>query len=153
MARARKAAPAAPARAKRGTQAKTGAVVGRRGAGKRGPVARSGKAGAPKYIYSFGGGRADGRSEMKNLLGGKGANLAEMAALEGEWIARTTSRSVVKARRRSGVALRGRFRARRSGRFISNDTRRRDRPALRDDRPPLLHRVVAGVLTSTLHAT
>lgn len=31
-----------------------------------------------KSIYSFGGGRADGRSDMKALLGGKGANLAEM---------------------------------------------------------------------------
>jgi pyruvate,orthophosphate dikinase len=31
-----------------------------------------------KYIYSFGGGRADGRADMKMLLGGKGANLAEM---------------------------------------------------------------------------
>ncbi|MBM4242454.1 MAG: pyruvate, phosphate dikinase [Deltaproteobacteria bacterium] len=36
---------------------------------------------AGKYTYSFGGGRADGRSEMKNLLGGKGANLAEMAEI------------------------------------------------------------------------
>ncbi len=33
----------------------------------------------PKYVYSFGGGTADGRTDMKNLLGGKGANLAEMA--------------------------------------------------------------------------
>ena len=32
-----------------------------------------------KYVYSFGGGSADGRTDMKNLLGGKGANLAEMA--------------------------------------------------------------------------
>ena len=32
-----------------------------------------------KYVYSFGGGRADGNESMKNLLGGKGANLAEMA--------------------------------------------------------------------------
>ncbi|MBD3426291.1 MAG: pyruvate, phosphate dikinase [Candidatus Omnitrophica bacterium] len=32
-----------------------------------------------KYVYSFGGGKADGKAEMKNLLGGKGANLAEMA--------------------------------------------------------------------------
>jgi len=32
-----------------------------------------------KYVYSFGGGRADGNETMKNLLGGKGANLAEMA--------------------------------------------------------------------------
>jgi len=32
-----------------------------------------------KYVYSFGGGKADGNEGMKNLLGGKGANLAEMA--------------------------------------------------------------------------
>ena len=34
---------------------------------------------ATKYVYSFGGGKADGNESMKNLLGGKGANLAEMA--------------------------------------------------------------------------
>ncbi|MCM8770399.1 MAG: pyruvate, phosphate dikinase [Candidatus Omnitrophica bacterium] len=34
---------------------------------------------AKKYVYFFGGGRADGNEGMKNLLGGKGANLAEMA--------------------------------------------------------------------------
>ncbi|MDP3667156.1 MAG: pyruvate, phosphate dikinase [Sediminibacterium sp.] len=32
-----------------------------------------------KYVYFFGAGRADGNESMKNLLGGKGANLAEMA--------------------------------------------------------------------------
>ncbi len=32
-----------------------------------------------KYVYFFGGGKADGKADMKNLLGGKGANLAEMA--------------------------------------------------------------------------
>ncbi len=32
-----------------------------------------------KYVYSFGGGKADGDGSMRNLLGGKGANLAEMA--------------------------------------------------------------------------
>jgi len=32
-----------------------------------------------KYVYSFGGGKADGNESMKNLLGGKGANLGEMA--------------------------------------------------------------------------
>lgn len=32
----------------------------------------------PKYVYFFGGGEAEGRTDMKNLLGGKGANLAEM---------------------------------------------------------------------------
>lgn len=31
-----------------------------------------------KYVYSFGGGKADGKATEKNLLGGKGANLAEM---------------------------------------------------------------------------
>src|SRR5207253_7041035 len=31
-----------------------------------------------KYVYFFGGGKADGRADMKDLLGGKGANLAEM---------------------------------------------------------------------------
>ena len=34
-----------------------------------------------KYVYKFGGGSADGKADMKNLLGGKGANLAEMANL------------------------------------------------------------------------
>ena len=34
-----------------------------------------------RFIYSFGGGTADGRSSMKDILGGKGANLAEMASL------------------------------------------------------------------------
>lgn len=34
---------------------------------------------ASKNVYSFGGGKADGNESMKNLLGGKGANLAEMA--------------------------------------------------------------------------
>ena len=33
---------------------------------------------ATKYVYFFGGNKADGRADMKNLLGGKGANLAEM---------------------------------------------------------------------------
>jgi pyruvate,orthophosphate dikinase len=34
-----------------------------------------------KWVYTFGDGKAEGKSEMKNLLGGKGANLAEMANL------------------------------------------------------------------------
>ncbi|MEO1472875.1 MAG: pyruvate, phosphate dikinase, partial [Pseudomonadota bacterium] len=36
---------------------------------------------AETWVYSFGGGSADGDASMKNLLGGKGANLAEMAKL------------------------------------------------------------------------
>ena len=34
-----------------------------------------------KYVYTFGGGSAEGKASDKNLLGGKGANLAEMCAL------------------------------------------------------------------------
>ncbi len=34
---------------------------------------------AKKYVYFFGDGRAEGNKKLKNLLGGKGANLAEMA--------------------------------------------------------------------------
>ena len=36
---------------------------------------------ATKYVYFFGGGKAEGRADMKELLGGKGANLAEMNLL------------------------------------------------------------------------
>ena len=44
------------------------------------------KAAAPsektvKYVYLFGKGMSDGDASMKNLLGGKGANLAEMATM------------------------------------------------------------------------
>jgi pyruvate,orthophosphate dikinase len=46
---------------------------GRKGGG---PQAAKGK-----WVYGFGGGTAEGRAEMKNLLGGKGAGLAEMASL------------------------------------------------------------------------
>ncbi len=34
-----------------------------------------------KWVYSFGAGHNEGRAEMRNLLGGKGANLAEMASI------------------------------------------------------------------------
>ena len=34
-----------------------------------------------KWVYSFSAERAEGKGEMKNLLGGKGANLHEMASL------------------------------------------------------------------------
>ena len=34
-----------------------------------------------KWVYSFGGGVAEGRADLRDLLGGKGANLAEMSSL------------------------------------------------------------------------
>jgi pyruvate, orthophosphate dikinase len=39
------------------------------------------KAMAEKYVYFFGDGKAEGSGKMKNLLGGKGANLAEMTSI------------------------------------------------------------------------
>ncbi|MBN2332032.1 MAG: pyruvate, phosphate dikinase [Deltaproteobacteria bacterium] len=36
---------------------------------------------AEKYVFTFGNGAAEGNSSMKNLLGGKGANLAEMTSI------------------------------------------------------------------------
>jgi pyruvate,orthophosphate dikinase len=36
---------------------------------------------AEKYVYFFGDGKAEGTAEMKGLLGGKGANLAEMTSI------------------------------------------------------------------------
>ncbi len=36
---------------------------------------------AKKYVYFFGAGKAEGHKDMKDVLGGKGANLAEMAGI------------------------------------------------------------------------
>ncbi len=36
---------------------------------------------AKKYVYFFGNGKAEGKANMKDLLGGKGANLAEMSSI------------------------------------------------------------------------
>jgi pyruvate,orthophosphate dikinase len=64
--------------------AKNGVANGVKAAGKAvakaaGKAATAVKAAAGKRVYFFGGGKAEGNKEMKNLLGGKGANLAEMA--------------------------------------------------------------------------
>jgi pyruvate,orthophosphate dikinase len=51
------------------------------------PKVKKTKATAPKgaakgkWVYAFGGGKAEGKPNMRNLLGGKGAGLAEMANL------------------------------------------------------------------------
>ena len=37
---------------------------------------------ASRFVYFFGASKAEGRADMKNLLGGKGANLAEMTNLK-----------------------------------------------------------------------
>ena len=38
-------------------------------------------AGKKKYVYFFGDGKAEGSADMKGLLGGKGANLADMTSI------------------------------------------------------------------------
>ncbi len=43
--------------------------------------AKPAKSAKARWVYSFGNGKADGRAGMKNLLGGKGAGLAEMSSL------------------------------------------------------------------------
>jgi len=45
------------------------------------PAKKSAPAKGPKYVYAWGAGKADGDGSMKNLLGGKGANLAEMTRI------------------------------------------------------------------------
>ena len=54
-------------------------IVAKKSVAKKSVAAKKGK--AQKLVYSFGDGNAEGKAEMKNLLGGKGANLAEMCAL------------------------------------------------------------------------
>jgi len=65
---------------------KPAAKVAKKASAKKKPAARAAKkparkTQAPKYVYSWGDGQADGNSTMKNLLGGKGANLAEMSRI------------------------------------------------------------------------
>src|SRR6185436_13262329 len=43
--------------------------------------ASQGSASKTKYVYTWGDGKADGDGSMKPLLGGKGANLAEMSRI------------------------------------------------------------------------
>ncbi|HWY51898.1 MAG TPA: pyruvate, phosphate dikinase [Chthoniobacterales bacterium] len=68
--------------------AKKGKSTSRRSTRLREPTARQATKGraakkskTPKYVYYFGDGHADGTGKMKPLLGGKGANLAEMTRI------------------------------------------------------------------------
>jgi pyruvate, orthophosphate dikinase len=53
----------------------------RKGSPKAAGTASCVKPAKGKWVYAFGGGKAEGRAAMRNLLGGKGAGLAEMAQL------------------------------------------------------------------------
>src|SRR5271155_1222833 len=61
--------------------AKSRAKTSRQAVKKSPPSAGKRAAGRAKWVYAFGGGRAEARASMRNLLGGKGAGLAEMAHL------------------------------------------------------------------------
>ncbi len=50
-------------------------------AGADGPTVVSSPAGPQRWVYTFGAGKAEGKVTMKDLLGGKGANLAEMSSI------------------------------------------------------------------------
>ena len=55
--------------------------AGKKSASKKSAVKSATAGKALKCVYSWGAGKADGNGSMKNLLGGKGANLAEMTRI------------------------------------------------------------------------
>jgi pyruvate, orthophosphate dikinase len=80
-----KSKPSTPARTKATSPARK-AMKPKKGAAKPGGSAAASKpaaAAAPsgKWVFTFGEGKAEGKAELRDLLGGKGANLAEMANL------------------------------------------------------------------------
>jgi len=85
QARGVKAVPAKkkPAAKKQAARSHTRAVAALDRAKPAGPLRKPARPAQPRqrFVYFFGGGRAEGNAQMKELLGGKGANLAEMAGL------------------------------------------------------------------------
>src|SRR5207237_834937 len=74
-----KAAAAPSARKALKAPAKPAAKVAAKKAAVRKPATEAVKSG--KWVYTFGDGKAEGKAGLRDLLGGKGANLAEMANL------------------------------------------------------------------------
>ena len=72
----KKATRGARSKAARNTRSKAAKAKAARKSQRRGGGARKGK-----LVYYFGDGKADGHAGQRNLLGGKGANLAEMSRL------------------------------------------------------------------------
>ena len=73
--------PAAKPTAKAATKPALPKVAAKPAPKKAAPAKAPAAAKAGKWVFTFGDGKAEGRSEMRDLLGGKGANLAEMANL------------------------------------------------------------------------
>src|SRR6185437_15516788 len=81
-ARKKAAPPAAARKALKKSQVKPVAKPAPKPAAKS-KAGKSATSAAPagKWVFTFGNGKAEGKAEMRDLLGGKGANLAEMANL------------------------------------------------------------------------
>src|SRR3954464_5606946 len=75
------ARPATPAGSARKALKKSNAKPSTKPAGKAVTSKSAEREAAGKWVFTFGDGRAEGKAEMRDLLGGKGANLAEMANL------------------------------------------------------------------------
>jgi pyruvate, orthophosphate dikinase len=65
----------------RNAPARKPAAVSRAAPSKPARPQQAAKSAKAKWVYCFGDGKAEGRAQMRNLLGGKGAGLAEMASL------------------------------------------------------------------------
>ena len=79
MAKSRSKISRQPVKKSKRTASRRARPAGRAKSGAAPFVAAKAKKG--QWVYAFGGGKAQGRGSMRNLLGGKGAGLAEMASL------------------------------------------------------------------------
>ncbi len=79
MAKSRSKISRQPVKKSKRTATRRARPAGRAKSGPAPSVAAKAKTG--QWVYAFGGGKAQGRGGMRNLLGGKGAGLAEMASL------------------------------------------------------------------------
>lgn len=66
---------------KKATARKKAAAKKKAAAARKSAKSAAAKAASQRKVFSFGGGKADGHAAMKETLGGKGANLAEMTSL------------------------------------------------------------------------
>lgn len=79
--KASKKASAKKASAKKAPSKKKASADKKAAAARKSAKAAAAKAASQRKVFSFGGGKADGHAAMKEILGGKGANLAEMTSL------------------------------------------------------------------------
>ncbi len=66
---------------KKGASKASGKAKAAKAAARKSAKTKEAKAASQRRVFTFGGGKADGHADMKEILGGKGANLAEMTSL------------------------------------------------------------------------